>query len=391
MGARRARLLDITRLADRLDGRPLTGVDRVEAAYLRDLAARTGRPLFLLWRRAPVTLLLGPQSAATLLAVIDGQAPAHGLHQRLAAQAVGRSLDLLLARLLRRWMPDGGDYFNTGHVNLRPRGLAALRRAGFHRHVLIHDTIPLDLPHLQAEDQPVRFRRKLAAALTGADRLIANSALTAQDLHRWSDRLGLPCPPIVTAPLGITPPRPAPLPPDLPPDRPYFVTIGTIEPRKNHALLLDAWALLSARLPAASVPALVIAGRRGWASADLLARLDALLPGGPVIERAGLDDGQIASLISGARALLMPSLAEGFGLPMLEAADLGVPVVCAPLPTATEFLGDAPLILPADAPAAWAKALADLSQGPRAIPAYPPLPRWGDHFNLVLSPPERVG
>ncbi|MFB2594763.1 glycosyltransferase [Paracoccus sp. p4-l81] len=387
MAARPAWLLDITRLVDRLDGRPLTGVDRVEAAYLRELIARDDRALFLWWRRAPVSVLLPGQAGALLMAVIDGQADPGGLRARLAAQRLGRAPDLWVPRLIRRWLPGGGDYLNTGHVNLRPRGLAALRRAGLRTQVMIHDTIPLDLPQHQAEDQPARFRAKLIAALTGAGRLIANSALTADDLRRWSARLGVPCPPIVTAPLGVVPPAPGhdqtPLPPGLPPKAPFFVTVGTIEPRKNHALLLDAWDLLARRMD--RVPGLLILGRRGWATPSLLARLDALPSDGPVVQAAGLSDAQLARLIAASHGLLMPSLAEGVGLPMLEAADLGVPVLAAPLPTATEFLGDAVTTLPWGDAAAWADAIAAAAARPRARPAYPALPRWSDHFNLVLS------
>lgn len=385
-GAERARLLDITRLADRLDGRPLTGVDRVEAAYLRDFAARTDRPLWLLWRTAPVTRLLPAASAATVLAVVDGLAPPDRLRDRLAAEAVGRAVDLMLARLIRRHLAGGGDYYNTGHTNLRRRGLAALRRAGLRRHVLIHDTIPLDRPEDQPRGQSARFRRKLIAALTGSETLIANSAATAADIDRWAVALHRRPPPVVVAPLGVTLAEAAPLAEGLPPPAPYFVALGTIEPRKNHALLLDAWDHLAAG--PGPVPVLLVIGRRGWASPALLARLDALPPQGPVREVSGASDGAVAALLAGAHALLMPSRAEGFGLPLAEAAARGTPIVTTPLPAAQAYLGDRALILPPDDPVAWADAIRRLASAPRAVNAPLRLPGWTDHFDLVLPATE---
>ncbi|MDT9702392.1 glycosyltransferase, partial [Streptomyces sp. P17] len=92
--------------------------------------------------------------------------------------------------------------------------------------------------------------------------------------------------------------------------RPRFVTLGTIEPRKNHALLLDVWDSLPPPRPQ-----LVVIGRRGWADQALFARIAATPD---VAEFNTLDDGQVAAVLTGAQALLMPSFAEGFGLPLTE-------------------------------------------------------------------------
>ncbi len=382
--APRALILDITRLAARLDGRPMTGIDRVEAAYLREALRRTA-PLLLIWRQAPFTMVLGAGAGAALRAVIDGQAAAAGLPQRLRSHALGRAMGPGLARLIRRHAPTGGDYLNVGHMNLRPRGLAQMRRAGLRVQVMIHDTIPLDFPQFQPPGSPARFRRRLLAALRGADRIIANSAATAADVSRWAARLGLACPPVLTAPLGIDLAAPAALPAGLAADRPWFVTTGTIEPRKNHALLLDSWGLLAARLPAARVPLLLILGRRGWAGAALMARLDALPPDGPVRAWPGLDDGQVAALTAGARAALIPSWAEGFGLPAFEAAARGTPILAAPLPALAPLAGPGLTTLPPDDPAAWAEAVARATLAPAPRPAPLDFPGWTDHVDLVLS------
>jgi len=183
-------------------------------------------------------------------------------------------------------------------------------------------------------------------------------------------------------------PRPEPdlLPPGLDLTRPYYVTIGTIEPRKNHALLLDVWDKLAARLPASAMPRLFILGHRGWADAALFARLDAA--GGLVRTLPDLPDGAVAALLAGAEALLFPSLAEGYGLPPLEAMALNVPVICAALAVFRETLGDYPVYLDATNSYSWLETIAKnmtAGEGRGENRQARKVPGWADHFNVVLN------
>ncbi|MBU2359604.1 MAG: glycosyltransferase family 4 protein [Alphaproteobacteria bacterium] len=391
-----ARLLDVSRLASRA-GQVATGVDRVELAYLQALTADGGTPVFGLCRTAlgfvildRLGLLALGQCFATrdfpkpdLLSRLNRRlTPAAKLGQSLVRRhAIGRGRRHGLRRLLRRRVPQGFTYINVGHSNLTAPVCRAVRaQPGARIAVLIHDTIPLDWPDLQRDGTVGQFAAKLRVAQTFADLLICTSAACEADVTRHLSRTGR-IPPIVTAHLGLDLPRPAPedIPPGLMPLRPYFMSLGTIEPRKNHALLLDIWDDWG---PGA--PELLICGQRGWNNADVFARLDAGVP--HVKEVAGLNDGAIAALLRGATGLLFPSLAEGFGLPPLEAAALGTPVLCADLPACRELLGNWAVYADTQDRYLWENEIKRLLQSSEAVPrpAFSP-PVWSTHFQTVLA------
>ncbi|WP_134726410.1 glycosyltransferase family 4 protein [Paracoccus luteus] len=418
MAAEPVIVLDVTRLISRLGQGPLTGIDRVEAAWLAHLQ---DRPHLLLARIRRRQMLLPPAAGAALLGWAGGGAvpPAGALDRLLgrtglraraetalsrmalarrgrSGRGLGRAARRALAGLNISWPeispPEAPAaqsgailaYLNVGHANL---SAALWANMGWARRVLlIHDTIPLDHPDYTRQGQSRAFLDRFGAGVGHADLVLAISAATRGDVLRWRDRLGLPGhAPVVVAPIGTTlaAPEPGALPTDLDLSRPFFVALGTIEPRKNHALLLDAWDRLGAQTPPAAMPRLFIVGRRGWRNAATFARLDALPQGGPVRELTGLSDGAVAALLDRAHALLMPSHAEGFGLPLTEAAARGLPVIATPLPPAREILGDRARWLPADDPQAWAAAVADMAAGHKRRLQPLAVPTWNEHFALA--------
>lgn len=376
----------------------MTGIDRVEFAYLTHLA-RLETPLFGLVRSAAGWLLLDGPGCAGLADLARGTAelpPADLLsrllhrHDRLRARAetaarqvaVRRAARPGLPRLLRH-LPEGTSYLNVGHANLGDRALGALARGGLRVSVMIHDTIPLDHPHFARPGTAEPFRARLAAVSAHATRVIHLTHATRQGTEAHLARMGR-LPPGLVAPIGVEPAHPDPgaLPPGLDLGAPFFVTLGTIEPRKNHALLLDVWA----QLPP-PVPRLFILGNRGWADAGLLARLDALPVGGAVQVLHGLPDAAVAALLGRAQALLAPSLAEGFGLPPVEAASLGTSVIAADLPVTRELLGNKAVYLPATDIYSWVETIVRQLAQPQSAGDKTPWqpPTWAVHFKTVLS------
>jgi glycosyltransferase involved in cell wall biosynthesis len=409
--AAQVRLLDLSRLFSRLGAGPATGIDRVELAYLDALLGRD-TPCFALVRTAAVFCLLdrgGMMSAAALFRRgIGPSGPPDALarltrrgDKRLALAdtaarrlAVDRCLRPRLAAMLRRNLPAGTRYLNVGHSNLSPQVFAALHTLPQAlAAVLVHDTIPLDHPEFTRAGRVEVFAQRMRAISAGADLVICNSAATRDSVTHHLTRFGR-VPPLAVAHLGIDPPQ-APdsaLPAVLTQGgRPFFLTLGTIEARKNHALLLDAWDILAARMPAEALPRLAVVGRRGWRAEAMLARLDAARAGDTIIEMPGLSDAALAPLWREARALLFPTRAEGFGLPLAEAIAADCPAVCTPLPVFREIAGDYPVYLPPDDAYSWAGTIQNLAEVPRGAgrsgkaTGRLAVPTWAAHFKTVFT------
>ncbi len=382
----------------------MTGIDRVELAYLNALLERD-RPCFALVRLSGSMAVLDGAGMAKLRDRIAGRVPwgaadaAARLRRRMPEMrrraqsdvrrlALGRDTPARLHRLLARWLPARFSYLNVGHANLDPRPLSAIRKAGATRIVaMLHDTIPLDHPGLQRQGQAEKFKTRFQLVVDRADMILCPSRATRADILRHAG--DAPTPPIQVAPLGVSRPTVTPggaWPESLPADGDFLVVLGTIEPRKNHALLLDVWDRLAAD-PAP--PRLVVIGRRGWNNDAVFARLDRKPRA--VHEFNDLDDDTVAAVLARARALVFPSLAEGFGLPAAEAAALGVPVICSDLPVFREVLGDYPIYLDPKDMYSWETKIRNLvkqretgnskNDGHRQATS---LPTWEEHFNLVL-------
>lgn len=389
-------------MLSRLGKGALTGIDRVELAYLDGLLGQQ-KPLFgfarspagvLLLPKSSLAELLGWANGAPLPRSVDligrlgrrGQPVLGAVEARLRADAIARAPVLLAGRLLRRHLPEGAVYLNVGHANLSGRLLSILRNRGRVKVVaLLHDTIPLDFPQFSRADQIEVFQRRVAAISAHADLVIHTAEATKKTNEQHLARFGR-VPPGLVAPLGVTPARPdmAKVPPELDLSPGFFVALGTIEPRKNHGLLLDVWE----RFAAAGVkgPRLVVLGNRGWADKSLFDRLDQGIPGVSVY--SGLGDGAVAAVLSRSTGLLFPSHAEGFGLPALEARALGLPVICSDLSIFRELLGEDAIYLEPTDIYSWERTILDrflLDRDEAKAAEKGGFFAWSEHLNIVLT------
>ncbi|WP_454917640.1 glycosyltransferase family 4 protein [Xanthobacter sediminis] len=417
-------LLDITRIFRRALQFTPTGIDRVELAYALHLLGNGADVRPIVRYRSHVWPLLPervPRFLEALGARWDGaDAPAAtdetGRLERFLglpagalaaprAPRVAKVPDIrpLFATLfspgggltgaLGRPVGRGAVYLNVSHEGLTFAGdMARLARAHAWKPVyLIHDLIPLTHPEYVREGDEAKHDVRMSQVLRSAAAIIYNSAHTAGAMADFARRKGLALPPGIVSLLGTEEKFLAPAGEDPPPaGHPYFVMVGTIEPRKNHLMALHLWRRLAERHGDAA-PKLVLVGRRGWENeniVDLLDRATGLKP--HVFECNRLPDWQLKRLLHGARAMLFPSFAEGYGLPLAEALALGVPVIASDLEVFREIAGDIPCYRDPIDGLGWTAAVEDFcapSSALRAaqLAALPGLrlPSWRQHFETA--------
>jgi glycosyltransferase involved in cell wall biosynthesis len=197
----------------------------------------------------------------------------------------------------------------------------------------VHDLIPLETPDLTGISA-TRHARLLARIVAAAAHIVTVSETVRAEVI---ERCGIGEDRVTCCYQAVEPGTPGTLPAGLEQGG-YFLVLGRVEARKNIERLI-----LAHRMAATDVP-LVIAGPDGhWRSAAEARRVRALLEQPQVMRLAWQSPQSVAALLAGARALLMPSLTEGFGLPAIEAMRAGVPAMVSKIGAAAEIAGDAAL------------------------------------------------
>ena len=404
-------VLDISRLMSRAERAVPTGIDRVELAYAEHMIATCGERLsfagMLSWGRFG---LLRRSVAVDLVAAL-GRIWRSDPPDLDAVAAAARAIRAL--RLERLWRGALGlrgalqgaagrlVYLHVSHQRLERAALIERlkRRTGARFVCMVHDLLPLEFPEYVRPGHDARHIQRMTTVARFADAAIVNSAVTGDALQRFLDRFGRSMP-VLVAPLGIdmaASAEPAHADPGRSGAAPYFVCVGTIEPRKNHLLLLNVWRRLASELGEAA-PRLVLVGQRGWENEqviDMIERSPAIR--GLVEERNSLSDPAMARLLAGACAALVPSFGEGYGLPLVEALALGVPALCSDLAVFREVAGGvAEFLDPLDGPA-WRAAILDYAApgsprraAQRARFAAWRRPSWSEHFTAVDALLDRI-
>ena len=381
-------VLDLSRSFSRLGRGPATGIDRVERAYLEEVIRRNGWAII---RTPRGFLMFEPDRLARLPDYLD-RMDLDGADQASTIRAIAssRASSLSIRKIMWR-MPNGLAYINVGHTNLNPQTMRAMMEMPDHtKVVMIHDTIPLDHPQFQTEASRAKFVERLTTVINFANHIIVPSDEVRENVERRMVGTGHRVP-VVVSPLGVDI-GPPPVDP-VKSEKPYFVVIGTIEPRKNHGFLLDIWERMHRKMDESRIPELRIIGARGWRNEEVLKRLDhSPMVGRTVFELGPLPDKEMKRQLAGATALLFPSHVEGFGLPPFEAATMGIPTISAPLRTTEIHLGDMAVYADTGDMYQWFKAIRDLasedlaeqSRRHAALRAFR-LPTWEKHFDRVFG------
>ena len=381
-------VLDLSRTFSRLGRNAATGIDRVERAYLEEVNRRDGWGII----RTPRGFLMFEPDRLKRLPDYFDREDLDGADQASTIRAIAssRSPTLSIRKIMWR-MPNGLAYMNVGHTNLNPKTMRAMMEMPDHsKTVMIHDTIPLDHPKFQTEASRAKFVERLTTVINFANNVVVPSDEVREKVEHRMVGTGHRVP-VTVAPLGVDI---GPPPVDVErSEKPFFVVLGTIEPRKNHKLLLDIWERMHRKMDEHRVPELRIIGARGWRNEEVINWLDTSpLVGRTVFELGDLNDKEMKRHLAGATALLFPSRVEGFGLPPFEAATMGVPTISSPLRTTEIHLGDMAIYADPDDMYQWFKAIRDLASEDLAqqtkrhadLRAFR-LPTWQKHFERVFE------
>lgn len=385
-------LLDASRLVWRKwSGTRATGIDRICIAWLEHYGSQA--QAVIIHRNGQAILPFSTSQA--LFKLLVGPTRRRGdvvrFRAALAALAIRRS-----GHLKDRLEGRGRIWLNPGHTGLDSQRVADwVRRRDLRLVPLVHDLIPITHPQFCRQGEDERHRQRMRTVLDIASGVVTNSAHTLDALRTFAQDEQRSLPPAAIAWPGT------PILPSVPQRigiEPSFVILGTIEGRKNHALLLSLWRQLLQERGSAAVPKLLIVGRRGWQADDVFVQLDSGDFGDRVIEVGALDDRRLADILTNAQALLFPSFAEGYGIPLVEALAAGVPVIASDLPVFREIGQGVPEFLPPDDLDAWRDAVLEYLHPKSSRRAAQMarrqafrVPNWRDHFERVDKLLESLG
>lgn len=333
--------IDISRIA--LAAR--TGTEQYTYELLTALATLDRHTAFILYVNSmpPGLPPLGPNFRLRQIAF-----PRIWTHLRLSAEILAQPPDVL---------------FIPAHVIPLAMPLARHTRPV----VTIHDLGYLHFPEAHTAAQRLQLRLTTRWSARIARHIIAISEATRQDLTHLAS---VPSDKISVIPHGVST-RFTPIEDSarlqavrerygIRSD--YILYLGTLQPRKNLPRLIEAFARALPALPRHTQ--LVLAGKKGWLAGPILERASQLGISERVHFTGYVEDRDLTALLSGASLFTLPSLYEGFGMPVLEAMACGVPVLCSQTSALPEVAGDAALLVDPCDTQAIADGIAELINNP---------------------------
>lgn len=403
-------LYDCGRLMARAKSATPTGIDRVDLRYLDHFLNDPDTEVIGVGQKSDSLGIYADADVATIHRLLCrrwlDRAPLNDADKRTVTRTYLRgkvmSLGAKLGRkltgarfpgALHRRLAGRGDtplfYFNGSHKGLTKEPLFAAMKAELGAQLIffVHDMIPVDFPQYVRPGHDEKHAVRMRIAARQGDLIVWNSIYSKDRFYAFADREGIAHPPGVILHIGVEPHFQVLPTSDVTEERPYFLIVGTVEPRKNLRVLLEAWEFLRAR--GGPVPELRIIGKRGWvteANEGDAERAASLAP--DVVELDRVSDDALMVQLSGACALLFPSFTEGWGMPLVEAAVMGLPAIASDIPAFHEAGQGCALLLSPDSPEAWADAVtryADPSLPDRAtalagLSRFAP-PLWPAHFD----------
>jgi glycosyltransferase involved in cell wall biosynthesis len=385
---------DLARTADAIDRlRPrhtqrwLVDVTHISRNDLQTGIQRVVRNILLQWLAAPPKgVRIEP------IAFREGRYEyAHGYAAGLLGSTVPAGLSVDTVEITGNEVFVGLDWAMESLPSSAPV-LRTWRRAGVELHFVANDLLPVTLPEAFHPQTREAFTRWLDLVADLADTIHCISQSTADDVAGWLRAEEITPPPAVTVfPLGVEPPRashPGVLEHTVASafaTRPTLLMVGTIEPRKGHAQALEAVELLWA---SGADLNLAIVGKRGWMVGELIQQLECHPElGKRLFWFEGCSDQTLDAVYEASTALLAPSIGEGYGLPLIEAAQRGKPVIARSLKVFREVAGDYPAYFEGTTAASLATYLA------RWIvdrPSTPPRLDWPDWATSAKALAERI-
>lgn len=294
---------------------------------------------------------------------------------------------------------DGYNFLlNTSHSGLeKPEFLQQMLKYNLRGIYFLHDLIPIEYPEYCRKGSYEQHQQRLFA-MSQAALVICNSHDVYIKFINYCQKNSLRQPKVIWAHLGVDHLSIEQIPQSMLSDKiknkSFFLMVGTIEGRKNHWLILNVWRSLIDSL-GENCPKLIIVGKRGWECEQVFALLDRSIQlHDYVIELDRCTDQQMLYLFKHTQALLFPSNAEGFGLPLVEALLMKVPVLASDISIFREIgFGVVELLSPIDGIAWKDKILQYMSfnsdkrheqiQKMMDKKIQDKLPTWETHFDVV--------